>query len=84
MTASSTSGRRPTSEAFLAFEGSAGTRPVVRALDPALATFCVLTSLPHGIAVEVARTEPVLLERYGRPAAVLVSPERYEQLLDAF
>ena len=24
-----------------------------------------------------------MLERYGRPAAVLVSPERYEQLLDA-
>jgi len=25
----------------------------------------------------------VVLERYGRPAAVLVSPDRYEQLLDA-
>ena len=24
-----------------------------------------------------------LLERYGRPAAVLVSPERYEELMDA-
>jgi len=23
------------------------------------------------------------LERYGRPAAVLVSPERYEELMDA-
>jgi len=35
-------------------------------------------------AVETARTEPVFLERYGRPAAVLVSPERYEELLGAF
>lgn len=35
-------------------------------------------------AVETAHTEPVFLERYGRPAAVLVSPERYEELLEAF
>lgn len=34
-------------------------------------------------AVELARTEAVFLERYGRPAAVLVSPERYEQLVAA-
>jgi prevent-host-death family protein len=34
-------------------------------------------------AVELARTETVFLERYGRPAAVLVSPERYERLMDA-
>jgi antitoxin Phd len=34
-------------------------------------------------AVDMARTEAVFLERYGRPAAVLVSPERYEQLLAA-
>lgn len=34
-------------------------------------------------AVELARTEAVFLERYGRPAAVLVSPERYEQLITA-
>jgi prevent-host-death family protein len=33
--------------------------------------------------IEAARTEAVVLERYGQPAAVLVSPERYEQLLDA-
>jgi antitoxin Phd len=38
-------------------------------------------SLPD--AVELARTEAVFLERYGRPAAVLVSPERYEKLLAA-
>lgn len=34
-------------------------------------------------AVELARSEAVFLERYGRLAAVLVSPERYEQLLAA-
>ncbi len=34
-------------------------------------------------AVETARSEPVVLERYGRPAAVLISPERYEELLEA-
>jgi antitoxin Phd len=34
-------------------------------------------------AVELARTEAVILERYGRPAAVLVSPERYELLMAA-
>lgn len=34
-------------------------------------------------AVELARTEAVFLERYGRRAAVLVSPERYEKLLAA-
>ena len=34
-------------------------------------------------AVETARTEAVFLERYGRPAGVLVSPERYEQLMAA-
>lgn len=33
--------------------------------------------------IEAARTEAVVLERYGQPAAVLVSPKRYEQLLDA-
>lgn len=27
-------------------------------------------------AVETARTEAVILERFGRPAAVLVSPEK--------
>jgi prevent-host-death family protein len=26
--------------------------------------------------IETARTEAVILERYGRPAAVVVSPER--------
>ena len=34
-------------------------------------------------AVETAQTEAVVLERNGRPAAVLVSPERYSELMDA-
>lgn len=34
-------------------------------------------------AVELARTETVFFERYGRRAAVLVSPERYEKLMAA-
>lgn len=34
-------------------------------------------------AVEKARTEAVFLERYGKPAAVLVSPARYEKLMAA-
>jgi antitoxin Phd len=35
-------------------------------------------------AVKLARTEAVFLERYGRRTAVIVSPERYEQLMSAF
>jgi antitoxin Phd len=34
-------------------------------------------------AIEAARTEAVFLERYGRRAAVLLSPERYDELMDA-
>ncbi len=34
-------------------------------------------------AVETARTEAVVLERYGRPVAVLVSAERYAELTEA-
>ena len=34
-------------------------------------------------AVELARTEAVFLERYGHPAAVLVSPEQYDKLVAA-
>ena len=33
--------------------------------------------------VALAHDEAVFLERYGQPAAVLVSPDRYEQLMDA-
>lgn len=34
-------------------------------------------------AVELAGTEAVFLERYGHRAAVLVSPERYDELMTA-
>ncbi|WP_234301191.1 type II toxin-antitoxin system Phd/YefM family antitoxin [Sphaerospermopsis aphanizomenoides] len=34
-------------------------------------------------AIEQARTAPVVLERYGRPAAVLVSPEQYAEMVAA-
>jgi PHD/YefM family antitoxin component YafN of YafNO toxin-antitoxin module len=34
-------------------------------------------------AMETARTETVFLQRRGRLAGVLVSPERYEQLIGA-
>lgn len=33
--------------------------------------------------VNMAQSEPVFLERYGKPAAVLVSPEQYEKMMDA-
>lgn len=33
--------------------------------------------------VDLAKTEAVFLERHGRRAAVLVSPERYEEMLEA-
>lgn len=33
--------------------------------------------------IDAAQSEAVVLERYGRPAAVLVSVERYEELLAA-
>jgi len=34
-------------------------------------------------AIETAKTEAVILERNGHPAAVMVSPERYAELMDA-
>ncbi|HVA09957.1 MAG TPA: type II toxin-antitoxin system Phd/YefM family antitoxin [Acidimicrobiales bacterium] len=34
-------------------------------------------------AVELSRHEAVFLERYGRPAAVLLSPDRYAELIEA-
>lgn len=33
--------------------------------------------------IDASRTEAVFLERHGKPAAVLVSTERYERMLDA-
>jgi len=57
--------------------------------DPVLYAYRVATvsistareKLPE--AVETAKSEAVFLERYGKPAAVLVSPERYDELMDA-
>lgn len=34
--------------------------------------------------IDAAQSEAVVLERYGQPAAVLVSVKRYQELLDAF
>lgn len=34
-------------------------------------------------ALDTARREAVFLERYGKPVGVIVSPERYEQLMTA-
>lgn len=34
-------------------------------------------------AVELASHEAVVLERYGHAAAVMISPARYEELMDA-
>ena len=33
--------------------------------------------------LDAAWTEPVVLERYGKPVAVVISPDRYEALLEA-
>jgi antitoxin Phd len=35
-------------------------------------------------AIETAQTEAVFLERYGQPAAVLISTEHYEGLMTAW
>jgi prevent-host-death family protein len=34
--------------------------------------------------VEQSKTEPVEIELYGRRAAVLVSPEKYDEMLEAW
>lgn len=33
--------------------------------------------------IERARTEAVVVERHGKPAAVVVSPEQYDRMMDA-
>jgi PHD/YefM family antitoxin component YafN of YafNO toxin-antitoxin module len=33
--------------------------------------------------VEMSQSEPVELEHYGRRAAILISPEQYDEMLDA-
>jgi len=52
--------------------------------DPFMARMnisAVREKLPE--AVELAHSEAVFLERYGRRAAVLLSPERYDELMEA-
>ena len=34
--------------------------------------------------VEMSKSEPVVLEHYGRRAAVVVSPEHYDEMLEAY
>lgn len=34
--------------------------------------------------VEMSQSEPVVLEHYGRAAAVVVSPDHYDEMLEAF
>ncbi|MCB0863126.1 MAG: type II toxin-antitoxin system Phd/YefM family antitoxin [Solirubrobacterales bacterium] len=34
-------------------------------------------------AVELSQSEAVFLEKHGKPAAVMVSSERYEEMMDA-
>ncbi|MHB8380114.1 MAG: type II toxin-antitoxin system Phd/YefM family antitoxin [Acidimicrobiales bacterium] len=34
--------------------------------------------------VEMSQAEPVVLELYGRRAAVMVSPDHYDEMIDAF
>lgn len=49
-----------------------------------VATMNVSSAREHlSEAVELARTEAVFLERYGRRTAVIVSPERYDELIAA-
>lgn len=50
-----------------------------------MTTISVSDAREHLSAVlETARSEAVFLQRHGRLAAVLVSPERYEQLMSAW
>jgi antitoxin Phd len=52
--------------------------------DPVMSTMNVSEAREKlAEAIDEAQSEAVVLERYGRPAAVLVSMERYEQLLYA-
>ena len=52
--------------------------------DSTVATMNVSDARNHLLdAMETARTETVFLQRRGRLAGVLVSPERYEQLMGA-
>lgn len=49
-----------------------------------MATMSISDAREHlPAAIETARTEAVFVQRHGRLAGVLVSPERYEQLMTA-
>ncbi len=52
--------------------------------DSGMATMSISDARDHlPDAMETARTEAVFVQRRGRLAGVLVSPERYEQLMTA-
>jgi antitoxin Phd len=52
--------------------------------DSGMATMNVSDARDHlSDAIETARTEAVFVQRRGRLAGVLVSPDRYEQLMTA-
>ena len=59
--------------------------PSLELYDSVMATMNMSEARDHlPDAMETARTEAVFVQRRGRLAGVLVSPERYEQLMTAF
>jgi len=59
-------------------------KPAVELYTAAMATFNVSKARENlSEAVELSQTEAVFLERHGSRAAVLVSPERYEEMMAA-
>lgn len=57
---------------------------VAESYDSIMATINISDMRNHlPDVMETARTEAVFVQRRGRPAGVLVSPERYEQLITA-
>lgn len=68
---------RPSSETYLYDTGA-------ESYNLSMATMNMSDARDHlPAAMETARTEAVFLQRRGRLAGVLVSPERYEQLMAA-
>jgi len=58
--------------------------PGAELYDSLMATMNISHARDHlPDAIKTARTEAVFVQRRGRPAGVLVSPERYEQLMAA-
>ncbi len=57
---------------------------VAESYDSIMATINISDMRNHlPDVMETARTETVFVQRRGRPAGVLVSPQRYEQLITA-